>query len=292
VVYKFAGTMIGLTLLGLTANSLAPFLLGICLNASDVGIYSIALTMASIMTMAQSSINSVFAPHIPELYSAGSTADLVEIYYRVTRCNLAVAFPLFVIFLLLPRDIMAIFGSEFVKGAPMLAVLAIGGIIDLGSGPVVSLLKFTGHERSLFWGDAGKVFTVSVTLLLFLPIFGLLGAAIAWCITTTCFFLVYYFYAKRFFPIYFLNHATWKMLISAVGFLLFSWALLSLLKTYLAPLLLLITAFSLLYLLWGAWLFGGLLDENDKKFVSEAVAGILSDFLRRRWSLCATPKGN
>ena len=288
-VYAFAGTMMGISLLSVTTNSLAPLLLGMFLSASDVGIYSIALTLVGIMTIVQSNINSVFAPHIPELYAAGDTPELMTIYYRVTRCNLAATFPIFVIYILMAQYVMMIFGGEFARGSIVLVIFAIGGIIDLGAGPVVSLLKLTGHERFIFLADLCKLGLAAATLLLFLPTFGLVGAAIAWSITTTGFFLLLYFYAKRFFPIYFYNRATLKLLTSGGGFLFLSWVLLNFLKTYLAPLPLLITSFILLYLLWGFWLFSGLMDAEDKKFAGEALSGALPDFLKRRWGLCVTP---
>ena len=210
--------MMGRSLLSVTTNSLAPLLLGIYLGASDVGVYSIALTLVGIMTMVQSNINSVFAPHIPELYASGGTPELMEIYYRVTRCNLAATFPLFVIYLLMAHYVMVIFGGEFARGSMVLVILAVGGIIDLGAGPVVSLMNLTGHERSVLLGDVFKIGFTTATLLLFLPILGMVGAAIAWSITTTGFFLLLYFYAKRFFPIYFYNRATLKLLASGVRF--------------------------------------------------------------------------
>jgi O-antigen/teichoic acid export membrane protein len=280
-VYAFAGTMMGISLLSVTTNSLGPLLLGIYLSAKDVGIYSIAMSLVGIMTMVESNINSVFAPHIPELHAAGGTAELVEIYYRVTRCNLLATFPVFVIFSLMAHYVMVIFGSEFAKGSLVLVILSLGGIIDLGSGPVASLLKLTGHERFMFLADFSKLGLTAATLLLFLPTFGLVGAAIAWSVTTTVFFLLSYFYAKRFFPIYFYNRATVKLVVSGGVFFSLNWVLLNLLKTHLPPLPLLITVGILLYVLWSLWIFGVLMDTEDKKFAGEALSEILPDFLRR-----------
>jgi O-antigen/teichoic acid export membrane protein len=277
-VYAFTGTMVGLSLLGVTDKSQAPLLLGIYLGASDVGVYSVALTMVGIMTMVQSTVNSIFAPHIPELHASGNTAALVELYYQVTRTNLAATFPLFVIYLLMAHSIMAVFGSEFAKGSVVLVILALGGIIDLGAGPVVSLMNLTGHERAVFWGGLIKIVLAAVTLLVLLPTFGLVGAAIVWSITTTGFFVLMYFYAKRFFPIYIFNQSALRLFTSGGVFFLVSWVLLSFLRPYFTPLPLIVMAFILLYLMWGSWVYWGLMDAADKKLARAA----LPDFLQPR----------
>ena len=290
-VYAFAGTMIGISLLSVTANSLGPLLLGIYLSARDVGVYSVALTLVGIMTLVQSNVNSVFAPHIPELYAADSITELMEIYYRVTRCNLAATFPLFVIYVLMAPDVMGIFGGEFAQGSLVLVILAVGGIIDLGAGPMASLMKLTGHERLVLLADLFKLLLATATLLLLLPIFGLAGAALAWSVTTTGFFLLLYLFAKRFFPLYFYSRAMLILLASGGGFLILAWILVHFLKIYLAPLPRLVTTCIMLYALWGIWVFGRVMDAKDKKFAGEALGGVLPDFLRRRWGPCATTDG-
>ena len=77
------------------------------------------------------------------------------------------------------RDSVSIFGPEFLPAAPALAVLAIGQLVNAGSGSVGSLLTMTGHERDAAVGfGLSAVMNVALNVLL-IPLWGPLGAAVA-----------------------------------------------------------------------------------------------------------------
>ena len=88
-------------------------MLGIFLTTREVGIYSVSFTMMTVMGMLQGAMNGAFSPHIPELYALGRIEELVEMYYRITRWNLIAALPLFVLYLIMAKPIMGVFGEEF-----------------------------------------------------------------------------------------------------------------------------------------------------------------------------------
>lgn len=278
VVFSFAGAMIARTLLLAATTNIGPLFLGFFLGAKEVGIYSVSLTMVSLLTMLQGAINGAFTPHIPELYVTGRSQDLVEMYYRITRWNLITTLPLFVLFIVKAKEVMGVFGPEFSKGAIILSVLAVGELVNLGAGPVGLLLTMTGHERALITGLVAKL-TITVPLLLFLlPIMGLLGAGIALSLGTIVYYLGLYRYAKQFFTLYFYTANTLKLLVSAGALLACGLALLNLPNTWFSPITSLLAACGLLYLLWATWVFFGLLDQNDKSFVGEALRGVWNRF--------------
>lgn len=278
VVYSFAGTMIGRTILSAASSNLGTFLLGIFLSTRDVGIYSVAFTMVALMAMLQSTMNGAFAPHIPELYTAGRSRELVEMYYRITRWNLIATLPLFVLFIIMAKPVMGVFGAEFAQGAMVLSALAVGQLVNVGTGPVGFLLTMTGHERAVLWGLAAQLAITAPLLFFLLPVLKLLGAGIAWSIGTIVIYLGLYHYAKKFFPLYLYNADTLRLLISAAALLVSGLALMNLLNSWFTPIIMLIAASAILYLLWGAWVFFGLLDQKDREFVGEAWRGVRARF--------------
>lgn len=280
-VYAFTGTMIGRTLLLAASSNLGTFLLGLFLRAKEVGIYSISITIVTLLSTLQSTVNGAFGPHIPELYSTGRSGELVELYYRITRWNLIIILPLIVLFIVMAKEVLGVFGPEFSMGAKVLTTLAVGQLFNVGTGPVGLLLTMTGHERAVVVGLAAQL-AITVPLLFFLlPVMGLWGAGIAWSLGTIALYLGLYYYAKKFFPLYFINANTLRLLASAGVLAVGGLALFNLLKVWCTPITLLMAAGSLLYLLWGAWVFFGLLDQNDKAFVGEALRGVQNRFAHK-----------
>jgi O-antigen/teichoic acid export membrane protein len=279
-VYSFAGTMIGRTLLGTANSHLGIFLLGIFLTTREVGIYSVSFTMITVMGMLQGAMNGAFSPHIPELYALGRIEELVEMYYRITRWNLIAALPLFVLYLIMAQPIMGVFGEEFTKGALVLSALAVGQMVNVGAGPVGLLLTMTGSERAVLWVLAAQLAITAALLFLLLPVFGLLGAGVAWSIGTAAFFLGLYGYAKKIFPLYLYNFATLRLLISAGALMVCGLGLMHLLSAWCRPTIMLIGACIGLYLIWGVWVFFGVLDQQDKEFVGEALRGVRARFVQ------------
>ncbi len=277
-VYSFAGTMIGRTLLGAASSNLGTFLLGVFLSTRDVGVYSVSLTMVALMAMLQSTMNGAFAPHIPELYTTGRSGELVEMYYRITRWNLIATLPLFVLYVVMAKPLMGVFGAEFAQGAPVLSALAVGTLVNVGTGPVGLLLTMTGHERAVLWGLAAQLAITAPLLFFLLPVLGLFGAGVAWSSGTIAIYLGLYYYARRFFPLYLYNADTLRLLVSAGALLVCGAGLMTLISAWFTPIIMLIAASAMLYLLWGAWVFFGLLDQKDREFVGEAWRGVRARF--------------
>ena len=195
-------------------------------------------------------------------------------YYRVTRWDLMATLPLFVLYLVLARPMMAVFGPEFGEGAMAVVVLAVGQLVNIGTGPVGTLLMMTGYQRVILWANLGQCLLAAGLLLLLTPHIGLLGAAVASCLSTSLFYIGLYLYARRHFPLCIYNYHTARLLISSaiLGFL--AWGVRDRLEMLGSPLTVLIVAFLGLYLLWGLWVYGTSMDSDDRRFMAEALKGI------------------
>ena len=160
-------------------------------------------------------------PHLAELNSMGEKAKIGSMYYRVTRWDLMATLPLFVLYLVLARPMMAVFGPEFGEGAMAVAILAVGQLVNIGTGPVGTLLMMTGYQRIVLWANLGQCLLAAGLLLLLTPYTGLLGAAIASGLSTSLYYIGLYLYARRHSPLRIYNYHTARLLISStiLGFL-------------------------------------------------------------------------
>lgn len=159
-------------------------MIGYYLEESEVGIYRLAFKVAALITFAQFAINSIAAPMFSSFKAKGDMEGLRKIVRNIGYLNVIISGPIFIVIILFPEFLLNLFGEEFTTGVAPLIILAIGGVINALSGPVMYLLNMTGKEKS-----ARNIIMVASVLnimfnLSFIPTYGLLGAAYATSIST------------------------------------------------------------------------------------------------------------
>ena len=111
--------------------------------------------------------------------------------------NLIISTPIFIAILIFPSFVLDFFGEEFTAGVAPLIVLAISQIINAICGPVMYLLNMTGKEK-----QARNIIIVASIInvalnLYFIPIYGLMGAAIATGVSTVVWNIMAVFQIKK-----------------------------------------------------------------------------------------------
>ncbi len=158
-------------------------LLGILTDADSVGVYGVAKRIATIMSFILVAINSIMAPKLAESYALGKRDALAALARHSAVIATLAAIPLFLIFAVFSNWLLGLFGPSFLRGGPILIVLALGQVVNLSTGSVGYLLMMTGREqimRNIV--IAGALMSIALDLIL-IPRFGILGAAIANAVT-------------------------------------------------------------------------------------------------------------
>jgi len=158
--------------------------LGVFRSAADVGIYRAATLVAVQASIGLAVASEVLAPHIARLYQAGDHNGLRQLV-RHAQIGLVITGALLAGFCgVFGRDILAfVFGNAYESGAIALAILAFGQFLAVAAGVGSVLLTMSGHEKDVLW-----IFAISAAInlaanIIFVPIFGMVGAA---CATTFC----------------------------------------------------------------------------------------------------------
>jgi O-antigen/teichoic acid export membrane protein len=157
-------------------------LCGYYLDEAAVGRYRLAFRFAALLTLGQTAINAALAPKLARTHSSGDTAGLIGMLSRVSRWNWAIALSGAVFLLLAGPGLLEWFGAE--EASPTLRILLIGAAFNAVSGPVLTLMNMTGAERR-----ARDIVAVSAVLnlglnVLWIPRFGIVGAAWATTLST------------------------------------------------------------------------------------------------------------
>lgn len=130
------------------------------------------------------SVNAIMAPLISELHATGRMEDLQRLVSRAARMifvfTLVACATLFVV----GEWALGLFGAEFRAGNPVLRLLLVSQAVNALAGSVGHLLTMTGSQRLAAW-IAGSGAAVNVLLnLLLIPVWGIVGAALATTIST------------------------------------------------------------------------------------------------------------
>ena len=180
------------------ANSWTAILvLGVFTTTSSVGIFNAAARTATLSSLILFAFNGIFSPIISNLYGRGLSDALGRLYRNVSRWVFTGAFAVFLITVLLCKDILAIFGPEFVAGWTVLIILAGGELFNSAVGPTQRVLSMTRHQKVLMVATAGSAVMAVVACLALVPIYGALGAAAATAAATVLANVVTLLYVRR-----------------------------------------------------------------------------------------------
>jgi len=160
-------------------GNLQTVLLGALHTITGVGIFSVATQVNLIGQMFHSSVVTSSMPVISELYGRGKRKQMERMYQTTARWTFALNFPLFLIILMFPGQILSIFGSSFVDGTTALIILAWADLAKTGTGICGAVLDMTGRTRlKLVNAIIMSILMVGLNVLL-IPRWGVIGAATA-----------------------------------------------------------------------------------------------------------------
>lgn len=163
----------------LVASWADTLVLGAFLDAEAVGIYNVALRLASLVSLTLIAVNTVLPQRFAALFADGRTDELQRLARQVTAFLWIVSLPVVLLFVLWPSGPLRLFGPEFVDGRFALVVLTLGHFVNVATGPVGYLLMMSGQERLLRnVVVVATIINIALDLLL-IPGFGVNGAAAA-----------------------------------------------------------------------------------------------------------------
>ena len=196
--FSFSFPLIFAGLAGLITSWTDTLMLGYFSTASDVGIYNAALQTAKLLNVFLGSFGVIFMPVVSELYAKNAMNELKSAYSAVTKWVFSLVLPAFLLMFLFSDWILKLmFGSEYVTGARALSILAFGYLIICITGPTAQLLQAYGRTKIVmgcsFLG-AGVNFALNY---LFIPLYGVNGAAIATAFSLALMNLLHLFFVYR-----------------------------------------------------------------------------------------------
>ncbi len=158
---------------------IGPLFTGYFLHESDTGIFGSAQRTAMLGIIVLNSFEAIFAPIIADLHSKKKFHTLESLFKAVSKWIFTLSFPLFLVMIFYPSNILRFFGRGFDLGAKCLVILGIGQLIHSLTGPYGYMILMSGRSMIILM-NAIIASGSNILLCLFLiPKYGILGAALA-----------------------------------------------------------------------------------------------------------------
>ncbi len=177
-------------------------MIGMYRSTSEVGIYSIVLSLSMLTTFILNSVNIMAGPKFSELYHSGDMEELKYVAQKSSKLTFFATLPILLVLILFGEFILSIYGDQFIVGYWALVILITGQFVNAATGSVGYFLDMTGHQK-LFRNIIIMSGVMNILLnYILLPQYGIIGAAIASMLSIAFWNLTAAFYIKKIFGFY------------------------------------------------------------------------------------------
>lgn len=154
-------------------------MLGIMSGSVELGVYSVAMRVAPLVSIAMISLNNIAGPQIAAFYGKRDMEGMRRSIQRAAKYSFWSAVPVFAVLIIFPSFILGLFGSEFHAATLALRLLLIGQLISTATGPVGQALQMTGKQKSFQYLALVSMILNIILNALLIPRYGINGAAFA-----------------------------------------------------------------------------------------------------------------
>lgn len=173
------------TPLGLTdfvqflSMKLEIFILAVFVTPAQLGIYAVAAEMAFVLKKFRQIYDPILIPLMSEAHDRGDWTRLRAQVARVIRWILTLGVLYVGGMALFPREILGIFGEEFVAGATVLLLLCAAQLLNIGTGLLDMAMLVSDRPRINLLNVTVILVTQTALNLWWIPSHGILGAGAA-----------------------------------------------------------------------------------------------------------------
>jgi O-antigen/teichoic acid export membrane protein len=149
------------------------------IGTKEVGIYNAGFKTAGWVSFSLMVVNAIAAPLFASLYASGNIQELQRMVSVIARWIFWPALLIAIAIVNFAESILGLFGEEFIAAKWVLAAIALGQLVNVGSGSVGYLLMMTGHHNQCAFVMGWSAIINLILNLILIPVMGIEGAALA-----------------------------------------------------------------------------------------------------------------
>ena len=174
------------------------FFIGYFRSTAEVGIYNVALPLATSLGIFLTAFAPIFYPIIASMIAKGQEKNVHQVYATMIRWTYLFSAPLLLLIILFPKLIINIFfGEQYLAASTVLVILSLSYFINITVGLTFETLVSFGKTKLIFWLNSLAVIVNILLAVLLTPRFGIIGAATGTAITIALREIISFIIVKR-----------------------------------------------------------------------------------------------
>lgn len=182
---SFSGYVILLSLGGVLIQRIDQLMVASYLGENAVGAFSTAMYFATLIEIPKRSVMGIISPILVDSFKNHDIQKVDELYKKSSLNLLIIGGVLFAgvwinvwdVYEIIPRK------SEFIGGVYVVFYYCLARVIDMGMGCNSEIIVYSKYYRSNVPMQIALIAIVSITNVIFIPMYGITGAAIATCVS-------------------------------------------------------------------------------------------------------------
>ena len=161
-------------------------LVGALGSPEEAAVYGATSRYVTLAAFAALAVTQAVSPQLSALLAARDTAGARRLYQASTGWLVALVWPVHLSLILFGPVLLRLFGAGYEGGEAVLVILGLAGLVGTGVGPVDVVLLMAGKSG---WNLATTAVALAVNIVLnvlFVPRWGVTGAALAWSASILC----------------------------------------------------------------------------------------------------------
>jgi O-antigen/teichoic acid export membrane protein len=172
--FTFLGNISAIVLYNIDGLMLAHYI-----GMDAVGIYSTSFYVSALIMIPWRAIQKIASPEVAAFWHRNDMVGMERLYKRTSLINLGLGCYLFYVMILGIPTLLAMMPSDYVNGVAVLLIIGASRVFDMVTGLNTYILIMSKHYKIDLYLSIG-VLVVGVALnLVFIPAYGIEGAAIA-----------------------------------------------------------------------------------------------------------------
>lgn len=159
-------------------------IVGSIMTASETGVFGVSIKITFLMAFAIQIVHQVMLRDASDAHLLKNHQDLQATVRKANRFAVAITLSGFVFLVLFGNYVLGFFGAGFAEGYAGMIGLMIAQVIRAAAGPAIQILMISGNQRASIPVYMASIALLFVCSIVFVPIFGFIGAAAAVVLTT------------------------------------------------------------------------------------------------------------